>query len=106
MFVLQIPTVLKILIFLSSECWTHEEAKGWRRVHVGADHQVGADQQPPAPSTDKATTSSTTDKAGDEPSTARLSLIDLTTHPDEDQSFGQQIQENKSQEDIGEEVHT
>ena len=24
------------------ECWTHEEGKGWRRVHVGADLPVAS----------------------------------------------------------------
>ena len=33
-----------------AECWTHEESKGWRRVHVGVEQQAltpDTDKEPP-----------------------------------------------------------
>lgn len=51
-----------LAVTADGECWTHEEGKGWRQVHVGAERPD--DLMTPDPS--------------------KISLIDLTTNSEED----------------------
>ncbi len=79
-------------MFSVLECWTHEEGKGWRRVHVGAEHQT---------STSVSATAVASGEKSDEignPDSARLSLIDLTSEQqDEESKSGKEEKKNCSE---------
>ena len=79
--------------FLKIECWTHEEGKGWRRVHVGTER---------APTPPQSGSASALEKTGsaDDHGSAKLSLIDLTSEPEEDAEEGtSDLTETKINED-------
>ncbi len=80
------------MFFSILECWTHEEGKGWRRVHVGAEHQTSTPVSATA-----AASGEKSDETGN-PDAARLSLIDLTSEQqDEESKSGKEEKKNSSE---------